>query len=152
MKQALPPRPVEPAAAGPPPAGGRPRNKLLPFAIAALVIGGAFNLIFHHGNRYEKLASDVTKAIAANDMHSVAPDFNAIRRAQLQDRGKVGSLSDFVNDEGKLKSVKEDTPSGSKEGYHHFIATFERGQRAEDLTLDPDGKIVDFHVRPLETK
>ena len=76
----------------------------------------AFNVFRHHENRYEKLASDVTKAIAANNMRPVEGDFNALRRPQLEDRGKVGQLSDFVNADGAFKSVKEDTPADAKTG------------------------------------
>jgi hypothetical protein len=105
--------------------------------------------LFNHENRYEKLADRVTKAIANNDMRPVESDFNALRRPQLEDRGKVGRLSDFVNAEGAFKSVKEDTTAGSQAGYHHFIAHFDKGDLAEDLTVDDDGKIADFHVKPL---
>jgi hypothetical protein len=105
--------------------------------------------LFFHANHYEALADRVTKAIAGNDMRPVEGEFNALRRPQLEDRGKVGRLSDFVNAEGAFKSVKEDTPSGSQAGYHHFIAHFDKGDLAEDLTVDADGKIADFHVKPL---
>jgi hypothetical protein len=128
------------------------RSGLLPVALA--VIFGALIVYYfsHRENRYEKLASDVTKAVAANDMRPVEKDFNALRRPQLEDRGKVGQLSDFVNADGTLKRVKEDTPADSKAGYHHFIAEFDKGNLSEDLTVDADGKIADFHVRPLDTK
>jgi len=143
-----------PPSPSPPPfrAGGSrapsgPRKLVVPIVIALAVFFGA-NKLLHHENRYEKLATDVTKAIAANDMHPVDKEFNALTREKLHDRGKVGQLSDFVNADGKLKKIKEDTPSGSAPGFHHFVATFENGQRAEDLTVDADGKIADFHVRP----
>lgn len=132
------------------PAAGGPRKFLVPIVIAIALIFSA-NKLLHHKNHDEVLAADVTRAIAANDMQPVASDFNALTRAKLSDRGKVGQLSDFVNADGKFESVKEDTPSGSAAGYHHFIATFEHGERAEDLTVDSDGKIADFHVRPTTT-
>lgn len=159
MKQVLPSGPT----AGGPPGGGLPpprgpgrsgqpsgggRKLIVPILVALAVVFGA-NRLIHHENRYERLASDVTRAVAANDMRPVTKEFNALTREKLADRGKVGQLSDFVNADGALKSVKEDTPSGSKPGYHHFVATFQNGQRAEDLTVDSDGKIADFHVRPL---
>jgi hypothetical protein len=149
MKQ-LPPGYVQPpsasAAAGAR-AAGSVRKLAVPVAIAIALLFGA-NKLLHHENRYEKLATDVTKALAANDMRPVEKDFNAITRAKLADRGKVGTLSDFVNAEGALASMKEDTPSGSNPNFHHFVATFKNGKRAEDLTVDNDGKIADFHVRP----
>ena len=130
----------------------RASRALLPLAFGIIVVVSAFNLLAHRENRYEKLATEVTKALAANDMRPVEHDFNALRRPQLEDHAKVGGLSDFVNADGALKRIKEDTPAGSKVGYHHFIATFDKGNLSEDLTVDADEKIADFHVRPIETK
>jgi len=142
----VPARPSSPFGAG--------RMKVvLPLVLGVVLVGNLVNtLVFHHENRYERLASDVTRAIAADDMRPVEKEFNAIRRPQLEDRAKVGSLSDFVNAEGKLKKVRETTPGDAKAGTHRFIATFEKGERAEDLTVDADGKIVNFHVTPIEAK
>ncbi len=139
--------PPPPFRAGGSPAARGPRKLVVPILIGLAVFLGA-NRLLHHENRYEKLATNVTKAIAANDMHPVDKEFNALTRVKLADRGTVGRLSDFVNADGALKSVKEDTPSGSTAGYHHFVATFATGKRSEDLTVDADGKIADFHVRP----
>ncbi len=151
MKQ-LPPGPETTSAPGTPFRTGAPNRakSLVPLLLGALVLLSAFNIFSHRENRYEKLASDVTHAIAANDMRPVEKDFNAITRAKLEDRGKVGSLSDFVNADGKLEGVKEQAQPEGKPNTHLFIATFEKGRRAEDLTVDADGKIVDFHVKPLE--
>ncbi len=144
MKQALPTSSVT--------AGAAPKRPKGPIVIAALIaVIIAVFLLRHHENRYEKLASDVTRAIAANDMRPVAKEFNALRRPQLEDRAKVGGLSDFVNAEGAFKNVKEDTQGTQKPGYHHFVASFEKGKLAEDLTVDGDGKIADFHVHPLSS-
>ncbi len=146
----MPPGYVQPpntsAAAGAR-AAGSVRKFAVPVVIAIVLLFGA-NKILNHENRFEKLATDVTKALAANDMRSVEKEFNAITRAKVADRGKVGTLSDFVNADGALASIKEDTPSGSNPNFHHFVATFKNGKRAEDLTVDGDGKIADFHVRP----
>ncbi|GAC1396223.1 MAG: hypothetical protein NVSMB59_15150 [Vulcanimicrobiaceae bacterium] len=130
---------------------GGPRKLVVPIVIAIVAIFGA-NKLLHHENRYEKLATTVTQAIAANDMRPVEKEFNALTREKLRDRGKVGQLSDFVNADGKLKKIVEDTPGNSPAGFHHFVATFEKGQRTEDLTVDTDGKIADFHVRPEAAK
>lgn len=150
MKQ-LPPSPGMPNAPGAPFRAGAPNRMkaLVPLALGIVVLVSAFNTLRHHENRYEKLASDVTRALAANDMRPVEGEFNAITRPKLEDRGKVGTLSDFVNADGKLESVKEQPQPEGKPNTHLFIATFEKGQRAEDITLDSDGKIVDFHVKPL---
>ena len=134
---------------GPRPGAPGRAKALLPLALGVLILISAFNIFTHRENRYERLARDVTQAVAANDMRPVEKEFNAIRRPQLEDRAKVGSLSDFVNADGKLQSVKEQPAPAGKPGTHLFIATFEKGQRAEDITLDSDGKIVNFHVKPI---
>ena len=133
-----------PAAARPPRRG----NALIPLVLGVFLVINLVRVLFFHENKFERLATDVTHAIAKNDMRPVEKDFNAIRRPQLEDRAKVGSLSDFVNADGALRSVKEQSASGAKVGQHRFIATFEKGKRSEDLTVDADGKIVDFHVTP----
>jgi hypothetical protein len=99
-------------------------------------------------NHVEQLASDVTKAIVANDMRPVAPDFNAIPRAKLSDRGYVGHLSDELNALGAFKGVKEDTPSSAPQGIHHLSVTFDKATWQEELELDSDGKIAHFKVYP----
>jgi len=143
---------TSPGGPGMPPRRPARGKALLPLVLGVIVTISAFNVFAHRENRYEQLATDVTRAIAANDMRPVEKDFNAIRRPKREDRAKVGGLSDFVNAEGKLKNVKEQTPPDAKSGTHRFVATFEKGQRAEDLTVDADGKVVDFHVTPLEAK
>ncbi|MBD5634436.1 MAG: hypothetical protein IAI49_08165 [Candidatus Eremiobacteraeota bacterium] len=135
--------------------GGAPLNKSRVPIIAAAVLVIAFVLyhfLHHRESHAEHLAVVVTRALAANDMRPVEPDFNALRRPELENRAKVGRLSDFVNAEGAFKGVKDDTPSGSAEGYHHFIAHFDKGDLAEDLTLDADGKIAKFDVRPQSSQ
>lgn len=137
-----------------PPTGRRPAPRrasaLVPLVLGVFVVISAVRLIFFHENKYEHLAAQITRAIAANDMRPVEKDFNAIRRPQLENRAKVGGLSDFVNAEGKLEKIKEQTVSDAKTGEHRFVATFEKGRRAEDLTVDADGKVVDFHIKPIE--
>jgi len=133
----------------PPQARGLDFRRIAIYTVVFLVVLFAVNRFLHRANRYEHLADRVTTAIANNNMKPVEGEFNALRRPQLEDRGKVGRLSDFVNAEGAFKGVKEDTPAGSQAGYHHFIAHFAKGDLAEDLTVDADGKIADFHVKPL---
>jgi len=144
---------VQPSAANlrgalPPP--GRKARRSNPLVVLLLFLLGVFvaTRLVHHENSSEALAGAVTRAIANNDMRPVEGDFNAIERPQLENRGRVGELSDFVNALGAFKSVKEDTAQGSQDQYHHFIVTFEKGTRSEDMTLDADGKIASFHIRP----
>jgi hypothetical protein len=123
------------------------------FVVVVLIVTALFfRLVVPHANRYERLADNVTKAILANDMRPVESDFNALRRPQLEDRVKVGQLSNDLNALGAFKGVKETTPSTAREGYHTFSASFERATWSEDMTLDADGKIAAFHVHPSTTE
>ena len=134
------------------PAAPKPARSPLPLVIvvAAVIALGWF--FFHpRENSNEKLATEVTQAIVNNDMRPVEKDFNALRRPLLENRERVGRLSDTLVALGKLKSIKEDTPQGKPTDYHHFQATFERATWVEDMTLDGDGKISAFHVHPSDT-
>ncbi len=142
-----------PAAIGggtrPPGVARRPLPVPLIAAVVVLLVLVVGWKLLHHKNGNERLAASVTKAIAGNNMAPVEKDFNALRRPELENRGKVGRLSDYVNAEGDLKGINEDTPSGSPDGYHHFIVHFAKGDLAEDMTLDGDGKIAKFNVHAV---
>ncbi len=135
-----------------PPGGNPPRSNPLPMiGIAAIVVAVALALVFRpHPNHNEELATQVTQAIVKNDMTPVEKNFNAMVRPRLENRAAVGRLSDDLHGLGTFKDVKEDTPSGSPAGFHHFQAHFEKGTWVEDMTLDGDGKISGFHVRDPE--
>ncbi len=119
--------------------------------VAVIVAFFLLSRLFPHENRYEKLATNITNAIANNDMRPVEKSFNAVRRTQLQDRARVGNLSNMVVPLGKLKRSKENTPSGSPAGYHQFVEQFEKGTLFEKYQLDPDGKVVNFFIGPGAT-
>ena len=122
-------------------------KKTVAFAVLALVATACAG-----ENHYEALATQVTKAIVANDMRPVVNDFNPVDWRELGNRALVGRLSNELNDLGPLQSIKEDTPSGSDPLFHHFQAHFSKATWVEDMTMDPTGKIVSFHVRaPLVT-
>lgn len=118
-------------------------KRLVSIAAVALAVAGCAG-----ENHAEKLADQVTRAIVANDMRPVAPEFNAIVRPKLMERERVGRLSDQLAPLGNFKRTKENTPAGAPAGTHQFVAEFERGTRIEDMTLDSDGKIAAFHIHP----
>ncbi|MBC5798994.1 MAG: hypothetical protein GIX03_09265 [Candidatus Eremiobacteraeota bacterium] len=117
------------------------------FIVVVLIVVVA-NLIGHRKNRYERMADSITQALARNDMAPVQKDFNAVDRPQLQDRERVGHLSNLVVSMGTFKGSKETTPRGSDPNYHSFVETFAKGTLAEKFQLDPDGKITRFHIGP----
>lgn len=132
-------------------AGARRSSPPTVWIVLLVVVVAAWLLLRPHENKAERLATDVTQAIAKNDMRPVEKDFNALRRPQLEDRAKVGRLSNDVIALGALKSIKEDTPKDSPAGYHHFTAQFDKATWVEDLTLDGDGKISAFHIHDPAT-
>ena len=143
---------TRPARGGGPPARYDVRRIVIVAIVALLAIVLAYKLLFHHRNRYESTADAITKAIAHNDMQPVIHAFNAINRPELEDRARVGHLSDLVVSMGNFKGSKEDTPAGSPSGYHHFIERFDKGTLVEKYQLDADGKITKFHIGPSETQ
>ncbi len=126
---------------------GRRRGPGVLLAILAVVVA-LFVIFRHHENRYERMADAITQALARNDMTPVQKDFNAIDRPELQNRERVGKLSDLVVSLGAFKGSKEDTPAGSAAGYHQFIESFASGTLEEKYQLDADGKITKFHIGP----
>ena len=127
------------------------RNQILAIVVLVLLVYAATRLFGHHENKYEKLADEVTTAIANNDMTPVIGDFNAIRRPELEDRGRVGRLSDMVVALGKFEGSTEITPANAPSGGHEFTEKFANGTLDEKYVLDADGKIVTFHIQPPST-
>jgi len=123
-----------------------PLRKLLAPGALIVVALVLWALFAPRANPNERLATRVTIAIVNNDMRPVENDFNAIPREQLKNRPKVALLSQDLNELGKLKKIKEDTPGTAAVRYHHFLAEFEKGTWEEDLTYDTAGKISTFHV------
>ena len=121
------------------------RSRFAPAALLLFFIL-VWTFMIPHQNKDEKLAARVTNAIIADNMKPVENDFNSLRWAELENRAKVGQLSQDLNELGKLKSVKEDTPKDSRPSYHHFQAQFEKGTWEEEMTYDPQGKIGSFYV------
>jgi hypothetical protein len=114
--------------------------------LAIVLIG--YKLFHHHRNQYESTADAVTVAIANNNMTPVLHKFNAIRLPELEDRARVGRLSNLIVPLGAFKGSKEITPAGSDAGFHEFTETFAGGTLDEKYELDADGKIVKFHIGP----
>jgi len=132
----------------------RPRSNRQLFIAAfvfVIVIVLIANLLGHHENRYERMADAITQALAHNDMAPVQRDFNAIDRPELQNRARVGALSDLVGAMGAFKGSKENTPQGLDPGYHQFVETFAKGTLVEKYKLDADGKITHFHIGPTSS-
>jgi hypothetical protein len=100
-------------------------------------------------NHYEQLADQVTKAIVVNDMRPVEKDFNALARPQLENRAKVGALSDQLNALGTFSGAHEDkSAEGTDPNIHVFKAVFSKGAWQIMMRIDADGKISAFQIHP----
>ena len=119
---------------------------MLPMGVGAMVMlagcGG-------DGGHAAHLADKVTRAVIANDMRPVEPEFNAIVRPELENRQAVGRLSDQLNALGAFRGVKETTPFGTLPGKHVFDARFVKATWVEDMAIDRDGKIASFRIHPV---
>lgn len=99
-------------------------------------------------NHYEQLADQVTKAIVANDMRPVEKDFNALARPQLENRAKVGQLSDELNALGSFKRTRELQVGNEAADVHTLNAEFSKGNWQIQMRIDADGKIAAFRIHP----
>jgi hypothetical protein len=121
----------------------RGRQLLIGF-IAVLLMFELWRLLFgHHANTYEKLAYNVTVALQNNNLDEVKKYQNA-ETATLINRGVVGRAADALAPLGKLKSVRETTPSDAPDRVHEFDVAFDKGAIHEKMKVDPENKIVHF--------
>jgi hypothetical protein len=121
-------------------------------AIVVFVLVLGYKIFHHHRSSYEATADAVTIAIEKNDMTPVLHKFNAIRLPELEDRERVGRLSNLLVPLGEFKGSKEITPADADAGLHEFTETFASGTKFEKYQLDADGKIVKFYIGdPPET-
>jgi hypothetical protein len=148
MKQVGPGPATTALPGGGAPAPGARRSPQTIWVVVIVVVTAGWLLLRPHENKTEQLATQVTQAIIKNDMHPVEKDFNALARPELENRGRVGRLSDQLVALGALKSVKEDTAKDAPAGVHHFVAQFDKATWVEDLKTDADGKISAFEIHP----
>ncbi len=99
-------------------------------------------------NHYEQLADQVTRAIVANDMRPVEKDFNALARPQLENRARVGQLSDELNGLGSFKRTRELKVGNEAADVHTLNAEFAKGNWQIQMRIDADGKIAAFRIHP----
>lgn len=108
------------------------------FALAVLSAGVLFAGCSFE-NKYEREADKITKAVIANDLSPVkddlAPDLH-ITRVQ------IAAASDELNDQGKLESIKEETPCDAGAGVHCFKVTFQKNIYNEWLAMDDQNKVT----------
>jgi len=124
------------------------RTRIIAVVVLLAVVLVGYKLFHHHRNSYEATADAVTVALENNNMTPVLHKFNAIRLPELEDRERVGHISNFLVPLGAFKGSKEITPADADAGLHEFTETFANGTAFEKFELDADGKIVKFHIGP----
>jgi hypothetical protein len=95
-------------------------------------------------NKYEKEAQSITQAVVANNMQPVQNDIAP--RVKIT-RVQVAAMSDELGEAGKLLSLKE-TTTNCPPGAHCFDVKFEKRAYVEHMTLDENGKVVDWNYVP----
>jgi hypothetical protein len=126
-----------------------PRGRQLVIAVVVLIVIVLLVKIFSpHENRYEKLANQLTVALQNNDVDAVRKLQNA-ETATMINRGVVGRAADVFAPLGKIKKVKETTPSDAPERVHEFEVSFDKGNVREKMKVDPDFKIVRFQYEKI---
>jgi len=124
------------------------QRRLLIFAVVAVLVFLVLRACAGHENKYENLARELTVALQNNDLAAVDKLQNAETATHIT-RGIVGRWADRLVPLGKVKSVKEVTPSGAAARRHEFDVTFDKGRLHEDLQVDPEDKIVHFNAEPI---
>ena len=95
-------------------------------------------------NKYEKEAQAITEAVVGNNMQPVQGDIAP--RVKIT-RVQVAAMSDELADAGKLVSLKE-TTTNCPPATHCFDVKFEKRAYVEHMTLDENGKVLDWNYVP----
>jgi len=105
-------------------------------AAALLLAGCSFE------NKYEREADKITHAVMNDDL---SPIKNDIAPGVKISRVQIAEWSDELSSQGKLESVKETTPC--QPGFHCFTVKFEKATYNEQLAMDDQGKVTDWHFK-----
>ena len=109
-------------------------------ACAALILAGC-----SFENKYEREADKITRAVMNNDL---APVKNDIAPGVNISRVQIAEYSDELNAQGKLESIKETTPC--EPGFHCFLVKFAKRSYREELAMDDQGKVTQWHFKPAD--
>lgn len=122
---------------------GARRNQIVVLAVVVIVLVLLVKACSGHENRYEQIARDLTQAVQSNDYNAVAKLEN-VQTAADMGRGRLGRAADTFGPLGKVRRVKENTPSGDAPRVHEFDLTFEHGTVHEKIQFDPQDKVFHF--------
>ncbi len=134
-----------------PPSGRARQNQIIVLAVVVIAIVLVVKACSGGENRYEKIAHELTQAVQNNDIAGVQKLENAQTAVDMT-RARLGRASDQLAPLGKIRHVKETTPPNGPPRAHEFEVTFEKGSAHEEITFDPQDKIVHFHEQPTLAK
>jgi len=140
----------QPRTAGVMPPARAPQNRILRVAVIVVAIAALVRACAGHENKYESIARQFTQAVQNDDVAGVQKLEN-VETAADTPRGRVGQAADVMQPLGKIKSVKENTPSGDPPRVHEFDVRFEKGTVHERFRFDPQDKVVLFHFDQPQT-
>jgi hypothetical protein len=123
------------------------RNQIIILAVFVIVLVLLIRACAGGENRYEKIAHQFTQAVQNNDM-AAAAKFENIGTAADTPRARFGLASDRFNTLGKIRRVKETTPSTDGPRVHEFDVVFDKGTVHEKIQFDPQDKIYLWHYDP----
>lgn len=119
------------------------RNQIVVLAVAVIVIVLIAKACAGHENRYERTARELTQAVQNNDYSAVAKLEN-VQTAADMGRGRLGHAADVLAPLGRVRRVRETTPSGDPPRVHEFDVRFDRGTVHETIQFDPEDKVYHF--------
>ncbi|HEY4442265.1 MAG TPA: hypothetical protein VGN14_17525 [Candidatus Elarobacter sp.] len=136
----------------PPPAVGRSRFRQMLWAVVAvLVVALVLRMCAGGENKYEKIAHELTQAIANGDVAAVQRLENSGTAADMS-RARLGAATDKFTALGKIERVHEDTPATDPPRVHEFDVTFAKGTVHEKIELDPQDKVFHFRWDTVQPK
>jgi hypothetical protein len=150
-------RNVTPAPAGGPrpvttPNPAARRNQIVILAVFVIVLVLLVRACAGGENRYEKIAHQLTAAVQANDYNAVAKLENSETAAEMG-HARLGAAADALAPLGKIRRVRENTPSADGPRVHEFDVSFEHGTVHEKIQFDPDNKVFHFaYDRPQRAR
>jgi len=142
VKNITPPPAVGPRAVTTPNPAAR-RGQIIALAVFVIVLVFIVRACAGGENRYEKIAHQLTQAVQNND-YAAAAKLENVGTAADTPRERFGRASDTFTRLGKIRRVKENTPSTDAPRTHEFDITFEKGTVHEKIELDPQDKVFHF--------
>jgi hypothetical protein len=123
------------------------RNQIFILAVFVIVLVLLVRACSARENQFERTAHELTAAVQNNDYNAVAKLENS-ETAATMGRGRLGHAADVLSPLGKIRRVRENTPSTDGPRVHEFDVSFDNGTVHEKIQFDPDNKVFGFKYDP----